>query len=541
MFPISVIPKRFVVFLLVALVIVALAADKSSQNASADEPEDTTEPAPDSMGAGFTDQELLLPESIGFRTENPGPFLHWPLPSSVPRTAISMLPDSPWSHNFLGISGCPSYPPMIDDYTWNGVFYPGQFDNYALPGTTRDRVRFLNVDNTGLLYNFFACYSASSSFGLPDHAGTDIAAANGTQVFATAFADQVYVVIDGNGDYRVRLRHPNVNGSGQTWYTFYVHLSSSVYPVGTSNVSISAGSQIGGVGQSHLHFQTAIGSSYANSEARNLWGIDQSPWDGCLWIDSGLCASPPSSCCGCPMALQSRQSATAVPPFPFAALGQNSPFTTPMLPAPLPPPIAITEVVPFVAEDAPEPIIVKEAVVPTVVPPDVTPPDGTLQIGGGGDVVNSLNVTLRLAVTDDRAVSQMRFSDDGRTWSAWEPFTTHRPWQLTDQPQSQTVYAQVKDAAGNVSEEMAAAVTAVLNLPPPSSTSYTVAASVMSMGGGRQTSGSYTVLNTIGQPYDTAVLHSNSYQVYSGFESFGVSGGSLVITRHAYLPVVTRP
>ena len=228
-------------------------------------------------------------------------------------------------------------------------------------------------------------------------------------------------------------------------------------------------------------------------------------------------------------------------PLPLCCLGQNNPFTTPMLPAPPPPPVAITEVVPFVAEDAPEPIIAKEAVVPTVAPPDVTPPDGTLQIGGGGDVVNSLNVTLRLAVTDDRAVSEMRFSDDGRSWSAWEPFTTHRLWQLTDQPEAQTIYAQVKDAAGNVSEEMTATVTAVLNLPPPSSTSYTVAASVMGMGGGRQSSGSYTVFNTIGQPYDTAVLHSNSYQVCSGFESFGVSGGGQVITRYVYLPVLTRP
>lgn len=325
---------------------------------------------------------------------------------------------------------------------------------------------------------------------------------------------------------------------GGTIYTVYAHLSaitSGIVPGALVNKGDSIG-QVGSTGYSqapHLHFQME-----RDNQPNHPWYWNTNPtiiaytWNPMYFIQAHQ-----QSCCGCALANQNHGSTTAVPPslFPFAALGQNSPFTTPMLPAPPPPPVAITEVVPFVAEDAPEPPVAE------VVVPDITPPDGALQIGGGGDVVNSLNVTLRLAVTDDRAVSEMRFSGDGRTWSAWEPFTTHRLWQLTDQPQAQAVYAQVKDAAGNVSEEMVATVTAVLNLPPPSSTSYTVAASVMSMGGGRQTSGSYTVLNTIGQPYDTAVLHSNSYQVYSGFESFGVSGGSLVITRHVYLPVLTRP
>jgi hypothetical protein len=188
---------------------------------------------------------------------------------------------------------------MIDDYWMDGTFYPGQFSTYALPGTTKDRVRFLNVDDTGLFYNLFACYQATPSWGLPDHAGTDVSAANGTNVLAAAGATEVYVVIDGEGDYRIRLRHPNVNGSGQTWYTFYVHLSASSFPLGVSAVSVVAGQKIGEVGRDHLHFQAAVGGSYANSEARNIWGIDQAPWDGCLWTDSSFCASPPGACCGC--------------------------------------------------------------------------------------------------------------------------------------------------------------------------------------------------------------------------------------------------
>ncbi|MBE2202247.1 MAG: hypothetical protein IAE79_26795 [Anaerolinea sp.] len=130
---------------------------------------------------------------------------------------------------------------------------------------------------------------------------------------------------------------------------------------------------------------------------------------------------------------------------------------------------------------------------------------------------------------------------NGRTWSAWEPFTTHRLWQLTDQPQAQTVYAQVKDAAGNVSDEMAATVTAVLNIDPPASTSYTVACSIVSMGGGTAVSSHYTVHNTIGQPYNTAPMSGNHYQVYPGFETACSGESGTPITHYIYLPMVTRP
>ena len=256
---------------------------------------------PDYLGAGYTQEELKSPQSIGFRTENPGPFLSWPLPSNILRTAVSVIPDSPWTHHFLGISSCPPYPPMIDDYNWvdpnnNPIFYSGQFNNYALPGTSKDRVRFLNTDDTGLLYNFFACYSASPSWGLLDHAGTDISAPNGTNVLATAYADQINVVIDSSGDYRIRLRHPDINGSGQTWYTYYVHLSSANYSVGTyyPTNGISQGEIIGGVGRNHLHFQAGIDGSYSNVGARNIWGIDESPWNGCLWVNSAICTSTSS-------------------------------------------------------------------------------------------------------------------------------------------------------------------------------------------------------------------------------------------------------
>ncbi len=233
---------------------------------------------------------------IGLRTQDPGPFLSWPLPR-VELTAITRLPDTPWTHNFLGISDCPPYPALIDAGYWPHS-YSG---NYAgnrhliLPGVNDAQVKWQNFDNTAPGFgNAIACYGATSS--LPDHAGTDISANNWTNVLAAAPADQVIVEADGADDYRIILRHPDVNGSGQTWYTVYVHLYSSEYSLGTHNINIPAGRHIGNVGRGHLHFQVAVSATYNNSYARNPWGVDQTPWNGCLWLDQGLCpiADPPA-------------------------------------------------------------------------------------------------------------------------------------------------------------------------------------------------------------------------------------------------------
>ncbi len=151
---------------------------------------------------------------------------------------------------------------------------------------------------------------------------------------------------------------------------------------------------------------------------------------------------------------------------------------------------------------------------------DGVAPMGALVIGNGGDTTHSLNVTLHLAVSDvGSQVTQMRFSADGLQWTAWEAYTPVRFWRLENVATSQTLYAQVQDAAGNVSTAFQASVQAALNVDPPSSASYTLARSVMGMGGGEKTSvsGNYTVRSTSGQSHGTGNLIGSSYQVVSGF------------------------
>jgi hypothetical protein len=57
----------------------------------------------------------------------------------------------------------------------------------------------------------------------------------------------------------------------------------------------------------------------------------------------------------------------------------------------------------------------------------------------------------------------MRFSNDGRTWSDWEGFQSTRSWDLTRFGGSssyglKTVYAQLRDRAGNVSQTFSATI-----------------------------------------------------------------------------------
>lgn len=240
----------------------------------------------------FGEVDNSTAQSAGVRTEKPNPFLAWPLPH-VSLTSISRLPDTAWTHNFLGITDCPPYPALIDAAYWPYSFSGNYNGNRQVikSNIPDDRVKWQNRDNLDAFNNAIACYGSNGS--LPDHVGTDIFATNGTEVLAAAQADQIDVRKDNVGQYRIRLRHPNVNGTGQTWYTYYVHLSGTTFSEGTNNVSIQTGTTIGYVGSGHLHFEVSRGPDYSISQARNPWGIDNAPYDGCLWIDSSICPTVP--------------------------------------------------------------------------------------------------------------------------------------------------------------------------------------------------------------------------------------------------------
>jgi WD40 repeat protein len=97
---------------------------------------------------------------------------------------------------------------------------------------------------------------------------------------------------------------------------------------------------------------------------------------------------------------------------------------------------------------------------------DKTPPTGSLTINDGAATTGSIKVTLKIQANDPLSgVAEMRFSNDGRTWSDWESFSSTRSdWDLAryggsvNQMGPKTVYAQLRDRAGNVSQTFSATI-----------------------------------------------------------------------------------
>jgi ELWxxDGT repeat protein len=87
------------------------------------------------------------------------------------------------------------------------------------------------------------------------------------------------------------------------------------------------------------------------------------------------------------------------------------------------------------------------------VTPDNTPPTGTILINNNRSATSNTQVTLTLSWNDGAGsgVVRMRFSDDGATWTPWEPLAATRTHTLPAGDAHKTVRAQYRDASGNIS------------------------------------------------------------------------------------------
>ncbi|MFO1098478.1 MAG: Ig-like domain-containing protein [Xanthobacteraceae bacterium] len=109
---------------------------------------------------------------------------------------------------------------------------------------------------------------------------------------------------------------------------------------------------------------------------------------------------------------------------------------------------------------------------PTAVIVDNQPPVGTVQINGGAAATNTRTVTLSLLGTDALSgVTQMRFSNNGNSFSAAENYVPTKTWTLSSGAGVKTVYVQFRDAAGNWSSS--ATDTIVLDTTAPTISSRT--------------------------------------------------------------------
>jgi len=126
---------------------------------------------------------------------------------------------------------------------------------------------------------------------------------------------------------------------------------------------------------------------------------------------------------------------------------------------------------------------------------DTTGPTVTLfAASAGAAATNQQAVSLNCAAADGGSgVAQMRFSNNGSSWSAWEGYSSLKTWTLSAGEEEKTVYGEFRDAAGNVTQKTDDII--YDSLPPvvatfeidggaPSTTSHSVTLSIDVSDGG---------------------------------------------------------
>lgn len=150
---------------------------------------------------------------------------------------------------------------------------------------------------------------------------------------------------------------------------------------------------------------------------------------------------------------------------------------------------------------------------------DSVPPSVSAQINNGSTTANQVNVTVNLNTSDvGSGVDRARLSNNGLNWSEWQPYAAAIPWTLPAlNRQAHTVYVQVRDRAGNVSETANDTITLELYPVMPHSAGYRICANVINAGGqaGLQSS-SYRLTSTIGEA-GSGYGQSGSYRWQGGF------------------------
>jgi hypothetical protein len=98
--------------------------------------------------------------------------------------------------------------------------------------------------------------------------------------------------------------------------------------------------------------------------------------------------------------------------------------------------------------------------------PDTTAPGALLRLNGGASATTSPFVTVTLLGTDDLSgVGEMSLSVDGTHWGAFVEYTPTFLWEFPAGDRSRTLWARVRDRAGNVSA--ATSATIVVDTVPP--------------------------------------------------------------------------
>ena len=149
---------------------------------------------------------------------------------------------------------------------------------------------------------------------------------------------------------------------------------------------------------------------------------------------------------------------------------------------------------------------------------DTTAPTGSVLINGGAAYTNSTSVNLTLSASDaGSGIYQMRFSNDGASWSGWEAYGASKAWTLAAGDGLKTVYVQYRDTVGNGSGSYTDTI--ILDTVAPTG-------SVLINGGAAYTNSTAVNLTLSASDAGSGVYQmrfSNDGASWSGWEAYGAS------------------
>jgi hypothetical protein len=149
---------------------------------------------------------------------------------------------------------------------------------------------------------------------------------------------------------------------------------------------------------------------------------------------------------------------------------------------------------------------------------DTTSPNGTISINNDAAYANSTTVTLNLSGVDpDTGVYQMRFSNDGSTWSSWEAYATSKAWTMTSGDGTKTVFVQYKNNAEMSSNSILDTI--ILDTTAPTG-------SIIINGGAAYTNSTSVNLTLSATDAGSGVSQmqfSNDGSSWSGWETYSIS------------------
>jgi murein DD-endopeptidase MepM/ murein hydrolase activator NlpD len=179
---------------------------------------------------------------------------------------------------------------------------------------------------------------------------------------------------------------------------------------------------------------------------------------------------------------------------------------------------------------------------------DATDPTiADFSIDRGASTTNKTNVRLDVTANDTGSgVAAICVNDDGGACSDWRSFAGGSLfWTLTAMNHyTHTLYATVRDAAGNKSKVVSDAIYVDLDPPMPHSANYRICQYVVDLGGLEKiTSPHYSLVSAIGQPWATGadVITSAGFMEQVGFLS-AITGCLPISRTHApTLPIFITP